>query len=293
MKKFSGNVLAFVRESSKLYRILNSILAIAVKILPLNVAFMSTHFPVRGQFSINVFGSQKINLFAAGDDYLLSTLHWGALRGYSYEKEVTEKLIATLKTGMTFIDIGAHVGITSLIAEKICPSATIVAIEALPVVAERLELNIKMNNSKIHVVRKALGAEVKRSSFYHYGGIPSSSGFILEPIKTADSTKNIFVSDINITTLDLFWSDSNLKSIDIVKIDVEGYEYEVLVGSTEILKSQGPVVIFESLNLIKLSEISAFLTSLGYTEPIKLISKGKNITNNCNYFSLPATQSIS
>ena len=293
MKKFSGNVLAFVRESSKLYRILNSILAIAVKIFPLNVAFMSTHFPVRGQFSINVFGSQKINLFAAGDDYLLSTLYWGALRGYSYEKEVTEKLNATLKTGMTFIDVGAHVGITSLIAEKFCPSATIVAIEALPVVAERLELNIKMNNSKIHVVRKALGAEVKRSSFYHYGGIPSSSGFILEPIITADSAKDIFASDIDITTLDLFWSDSNLKSIDIMKIDVEGYEYEVLVGSTEILKSQGPVVIFESTNLIKLSEISAFLTSLGYTVPIKLISKAKNITNNCNYFSLPATQSIS
>jgi FkbM family methyltransferase len=253
---------------------------------------MSTHFPVRGQFSINVFGSQKINLFAAGDDYLLSTLYWGALRGYSYEKEVTEKLNAILKTGMTFIDIGAHVGITSLIAEKICPSANIVAIEALPAVAERLELNIKMNNSKIHVVRKALGAEEKRSSFYHYGGIPSSSGFIFDAIKTADSTKDISASDMDITTLDLFWNNSNLKSIDLIKIDVEGYEHEVLVGSTEILKSKGPVVIFESLNLIKLNEISTFLISLGYTVPIKLISEAKNITNNCNYLSLPATQKI-
>ena len=143
MKKFAGHLLTFVRESSKLYRILSSILAIVVKILPLNIVFMSTHFPVRGQFSIKVFGSKKINLFAASDDYLLSTLYWGALRGHSYEKEVTEKLNASLKTGMTFIDVGAHVGITSLIAEKICPNATIVAIEALPAVAERLELNIK------------------------------------------------------------------------------------------------------------------------------------------------------
>jgi FkbM family methyltransferase len=292
MKKFAGHALTFVRESSKLYRILIGILAIVVKILPLNVVFMSTHFPIRGQFSIKVFGSKKIDLFAAGDDYLLSTLYWGALRGHSYEKEVTEKLKASLKTGMTFIDVGAHVGITSLIAEKICPNATIVAIEALPAVAERLKLNIKLNNSKIHVVRKALGAEEKRSSFYYYGGIPSSSGFILDTIKTADSTKNVFASGMDITTLDLFWSNSNLKSIDIIKIDVEGYEYEVLVGSTEILKSKGPVVIFESLDLIKLSEISAFLTSLGYTVPVKLIGEAKNITNNCNYFSLPETKNI-
>ena len=292
MKKFAGHVLTLVRESPKLYRILIGILAVVVKILPLNVVFMSTHFPVRGQFSINVFGSKKINLFAAGDDYLLSILYWGALRWYSYEKEVTEKLNASLKIGMTFIDVGAHVGITNLIAEKICPNATIVVIEALPAVAERLELNIKLNNSKIHVVRKALGAEEKRSSFYYSGGIPSSSSFILDAIKTADSTKNIFASDMDITTLDLLWNNSNLKSIDIIKIDVEGYEYEVLVGSTEILKSKGPVVIFESLTLIKLSEMSAFLTSLGYTVPIKLISEGKNITNNCNYFPLPATQKI-
>ena len=52
---------------------------------------------------------------------------------------------------MTFIDVGAHVGITSLIAEKICPSATIVAIEALPAVAERLELNIKLNNMRLNL----------------------------------------------------------------------------------------------------------------------------------------------
>ena len=126
---------------------------------------------------------------------------------------------------------------------------------------------------KIHAFKKALGAEEKRSSFYYYGGIPSSSGFILDTIKTADSTKNVFASDMDITTLDLFWSKSNLKSVDIIKIDVEGYEYEVLVGTTEILKSKGPVVIFESLDLIKLSEISAFLTSLGYTVPVKLIGE--------------------
>ena len=293
MKKIAGHVLTLVRESPKLYRMLTGILAIVIKILPLNIVFMSTHFPVRGQFSVKVFGSKKINLFAASDDYLLSTLYWGAIRGYSYEKEVTEKLNASLKTGMTFIDVGAHVGITSLIAEKICPSATIVAIEALPVVAERLELNLKLNNSKIHVVRKALGSEEKRSSFYYYGGIPSSSGFILDAIKTADSTKNIFALGMDITTLDLFWNNSNLKSIDIIKIDVEGYEYEVLVGSTEILKSKGPIVIFESLDLIKLNQISAFLTSLNYTEPVKLIGEAKNITNNCNYFSLPATKNIS
>jgi len=74
MKKFMGTVHTSVREFSKLYRILNGILTIAVKILALNVVFMDTHFLLRKQFSINVFGAQKIILFAVGDDYLLRTI---------------------------------------------------------------------------------------------------------------------------------------------------------------------------------------------------------------------------
>ena len=90
MKKFAGHLLTFVRESSKLYRILTSILAIVVKILPLNIVFMSTHFPVRGQFSIKVFGSKKISknyeLFARYDQ-ISSNIISGEANAWNYNND--------------------------------------------------------------------------------------------------------------------------------------------------------------------------------------------------------------
>ena len=48
-----------------------------------------------------------------------------------------------------------------------------------------------------------------------------------------------------VMTLDTFASEQNLQRIDLIKIDVEGYEQYVFEGMTEVLKKFNPKIIFE------------------------------------------------
>ena len=50
--------------------------------------------------------------------------------------------------------------------------------------------------------------------------------------------------EITITTLDKVMLDKNCATIDLIKIDTEGYEYEVLKGSVEVLKKT-KLILFE------------------------------------------------
>ena len=54
------------------------------------------------------------------------------------------------------------------------------------------------------------------------------------------------------TTLDNWHSENNIGAVDFLKIDVEGYEYFVLDGASQILTNHRPIVIFE-LNQLTLT----------------------------------------
>ena len=56
--------------------------------------------------------------------------------------------------------------------------------------------------------------------------------------------------------------DLNLPSADFIKIDVEGFEYNVLVGGEQYIKSSYPILVVEQED--KLSESRKLLESWGY-----------------------------
>ncbi len=94
--------------------------------------------------------------------------------------------------------------------------------------------------------------------------------FIFSPFKNKKMKLNI--SDVDVKKLDTFLSV--LPDLDILKVDVEGYSYEVLEGSVEIIKKFKPLIQVEILskkndfskNATKLTEL---LKSIGYVEHSK------------------------
>ena len=101
------------------------------------------------------------------------------------------------------------------------------------------------------------------------------------------------ISDVEVKKLDMFLTE--ITDLDILKIDVEGYSYEILQGGIEIIQKFKPLIQVEILskkndfskNVTKLTEL---LKSMGYVEH----SKKKHYTTHwfsdiicCDYLFIP------
>lgn len=162
-----------------------------------------------------------------------------------------------LREGDIVIDVGANIGFTVLEASKaVGNNGKIYAFEPHPRIFNFLSSNITLNqSSNIQLFNIALGSYTGKISF-----MDGRSSDRNRPDKKGSIT-------VELTTLDTILDD--LESIDLLKIDVEGYEKYVLEGSKNVL-SRTQMIYFEvcndftkhfdysGLELIKLIQDSGF-----------------------------------
>jgi FkbM family methyltransferase len=159
---------------------------------------------------------------------------------------LTTSLIEQLvKEGDTVIDIGAHVGHHSLIAARSTgPEGHVYAFDPQPYNCDRIARNASYNNfSQVSVICAAGG------DFDGFINIPLQSESDRARLSLAldgPNDQNIYM-ETNVRRLDTFISDKKLKKIKLLKIDVEGFELEVLQGlGKEIQRVEN--IIFEMLD---------------------------------------------
>jgi len=148
--------------------------------------------------------------------------------------ELTQ-LVQKIRKANTLIDIGSNKGQFSLLVRKYFPDIKIYSFEP-----QINELNIQkkiLGKKNIYYHNLALGSEEKVLEFYITKRRDSSS-FLkpnLEIIKDKIyDTKEIL--EINVKKLDSVMSKGDIIRPSILKLDVQGYELEVLKGSTNILE---------------------------------------------------------
>ena len=145
-----------------------------------------------------------------------------------------------------FWDVGANVGLYSIYAAKL-KSCKVTAIEPSVFNLELLAKNIYVNslNNTINILPFSLSNEPSISTFHNTSVLNGSALSSLE-----DSTQKIFkpiLSEcfykIPVLTLDLIPSIFNIKKPKYLKIDVDGLEYEILLGANKILDNINSVLI--------------------------------------------------
>lgn len=210
---------------------------------------------------------------------LSNPLTWDLILGKDLEKSVKEKFIENINSGDIIVDLGAHIGEYTLLGAKLVgPDGKIISVEPLHETADSLRENISLNNfSNCRVIESAVGSKVTKQTLYKVSD-EDVYGY-LDPI--VNNKKLIKSNEIDVTTVDEIITGNNLEKIDLLKIDVEGFEYEVLLGCKSAFE-QGKIknIICEiHSDFLKAKksdeqEIYTFLKSAGFE-----ITKIQEITN--------------
>jgi FkbM family methyltransferase len=155
-----------------------------------------------------------------------------------YEPSFLKVVKENLKAGDTYIDIGANIGQHSLFASRIVgEGGKVIAFEPVHKIYSQFQRSIKLNNiENIKVHNLACGEEKKEMFIYMTESNMGGSSLVFG-IENREKDK------IHVVTADSILS--NESKINFVKIDVEGYEYEVLLGLVEILKTHHPKIMLE------------------------------------------------
>ena len=158
---------------------------------------------------------------------------------------------ATTGPGSVFVDIGANTGQHALfMASRV---DQVHAFEPWPEALDRLEKNISLNAlSNVTVHQFGLGEENGTVSFHS----PASSNLGTGSFR-ADVNATPSVGVLSVRRGDDVFAASGLDRMDIVKIDVEGFELKVLSGLRETLARFRPVIVLELLPVVVREQGSA------------------------------------
>lgn len=165
---------------------------------------------------------------------------------YLSDKDSSLKVIEYLGDSEIIIDIGANIGQTTLEINKNRlqqkKDFKIICFEPFSQTYLKLKRNLQLNNSEYIIPEKlALGNSYKKINMYK-DCVSNSGG---NRIVYNNLKNNIDVQEVTINSLDNYLDMNKINKIDFIKIDVEGYEYEVLSGATNTLKKYKPKLFIE------------------------------------------------
>jgi FkbM family methyltransferase len=156
-----------------------------------------------------------------------------------------------LRPGDIFVDVGANVGVYSLLAST-RPAVRVLAFEPSTLAYKRLTENIRLNGlGQIRAINVALGTADGA------GLLTTDCDTTNRLVNEADGT----VERVVVRSLDSFIDDDQRAAVALLKIDVEGHEPEVLAGCRRLLAAQSPALIVEQS---RPTELRAVLAPLGY-----------------------------
>lgn len=192
-----------------------------------------------------------------------------------FEPYTTEVIKQNISNGDLVMDIGANIGYFTLIMAKgIKENGKVFSFEPEPKNFELLKKNVEINNySNVILEKKAIGNKTgiaklyladRKNNIFHSGMHRIFRSDLVSQISNPVS--------INIIKLDDYLQDLKfIKKIRLIKIDVEGAEFDVLKGMSKILDENKGIKIvmeFSSENLEDYgsnpSDVMDFLINKGF-----------------------------
>ena len=202
-----------------------------------------------------------------------------------------------LKSGMSFMDIGAFHGLYAVVAgRQVGPTGRVVLFEPSIAACRRARVNLLLNRVKADIENAAV-TDVSGEVSYHQvlHGFTTMGG--LRPPPTKDPVQ---IRTVESKSLDDYCRANACDRIDLLKIDAEGAELGVLSGGRYVLEKLRPTIICEILDWVTepwgypARDIMTKLSECGY-EWFDIDREGR-LTRHvarseycelCNYLAMP------
>jgi FkbM family methyltransferase len=166
----------------------------------------------------------------------------GLLRGVA--ATVEHERIVFPRDYRSIVDVGANRGQFALFALHRFPTASLICFEPIPAARAKLAAVIGQNG-RVRIHECAVGAEVGRVSLNIARSDDSSS--LLRPTalqqRTFRNTETVSSTEVDVVTLDEIIDFEQLTLPFLLKIDVQGFELEVIKGAEQFLRHDGDVLV--------------------------------------------------
>jgi FkbM family methyltransferase len=178
-----------------------------------------------------------------------------------------KRLLNNLESGI-ILDVGAHVGDTTELYRKYFSQSKIFCFEPFSESCDYLKKRF-INDSNIKIVETALGSKDETKTLYvsNYSNLNS----LQRPNERAWGFADEKSVDVETITLDQFCLENDIKQIDILKLDVQGSELDVLMGSETLLEKGNISLVYVEWQVVPLYEnhhkyykIAEFLAGFEY-----------------------------
>jgi FkbM family methyltransferase len=194
---------------------------------------------------------------------------------YRLSDESELALLATLlRAGDVVLDVGANVGLYTLVASRLVGDLGLVhAFEPAPATADVLQHNLDLNAIRNVVVhRTAVASSSGRATLRL--PVPGEPG-----LATIVGGAGTVVAEVSTLRLDEFLRAHSLESVALLKVDVEGAELAVLEGAGELLGDSIRCILFEVLN--GSTEVQSYLAARGFRLHVVQPPGASDLTRPC------------
>lgn len=183
----------------------------------------------------------------------LALKHFGIIafkrssRVYIPEEE-TYRIVSVLvgRSNPVVIDGGAHLGDMAERFGALLPMAEFYCFEPDPVVGQTLEQKF-VGNPQVHVVQAALGDVAGKAKFNINASRPCNSLLPSSAESLQSDLKPLFQLveqvEVEVTTIDDYCRANSIERVDVVKLDLQGYDFFALKGAAATLEKAKVVLV--------------------------------------------------
>jgi FkbM family methyltransferase len=221
----------------------------------------------RKTYNLPIYKGYSFNLVGQGDitQWLYQLSHL-ASSNKSFEDKTLEVFLSHIREGDTVLDIGANIGMFSLVASRVLKNKGVIhAFEPSQSTYNILNQNItnnNCNNVKLHrlALSDANGILTLSTPNIKYG---TDAFAYLSNSQDTTGNKDDQTESVEVKTLDHFLSENNIEKVDLIKIDVEGAELLCFKGAEKLLSGKHkPIILFECFEDLSKSRFNYSLMDL-------------------------------